>query len=104
MTDLTLPILGPGVQLPANVRDASPQRQEDYRAALSFERSLLAELTKQLNKTTWSEDEDVSAATKAHREQLPGILADALVGAGGIGIAATVFASTDSGAPEGEAA
>lgn len=94
MTDLTLPILGPGVQLPAGVRDASPQRRQEYRAALGFERTLLLELTKQLNTTSWTEDEAVSATTKAHREQLPGVLADALVGAGGIGIAATLVAAT----------
>jgi hypothetical protein len=103
MIDATLPILSPGVQLPAAVRDGSQQRQQDYRAALSFERSLLLELTKQLSTTAISEDENVSAATKAHRDQLPTILADALVGAGGIGIAATVDAATYGPAAKGEA-
>lgn len=103
MLDASLPILSPGVQLPAAVRDGSPQRRQDYRAALSFERSLLLEMTKQLSRTAWGENEDESAATKAHRDQLPTILADALVGAGGIGVAATLDAATHAGDPEGEA-
>lgn len=97
MTGASLPILSPGVQLPAAVRDGSPQRQEDYRAALSFERSLLLEMTKQLSKTAWGEDDEVSAATKTYRDQLPTILADSLVGAGGIGIAANLDAATHAG-------
>lgn len=103
MLDAPLPILSPGVQLPAAVRDGDQQRQQDYRAALSFERSLLLELTKQLSKTAFGEDEDVSAATKAHRDQLPTILADTLVGAGGIGVAATIDAANHPATPKGEA-
>jgi Rod binding domain-containing protein len=94
MTDAALPILAPGVQLPAAVRNDTTnpaQRQNDYRAALAFERSLLLEMTKQLNKTAQSdEDENASAATKMYREQLPTILADSLISAGGIGIAASI--------------
>jgi hypothetical protein len=91
MTDAALPILAPGVQLPAAVRNGSDERKNDYRAALSFERSLLLELTQQLSTTALSaEDEDASAATKMYREQMPTILADSLIGAGGIGIAATL--------------
>ncbi len=95
MTDAALPILAPGVQLPAAVRDGSEQRKNDYRAALSFERNLLLEMTKQLAKTAQSsDDENTSAATKAYRDQLPTILADSLIGAGGIGIAASLDAAT----------
>lgn len=95
MTDAALPILAPGVQLPAAVRDGSDQRKNDYRAALSFERSLLLEMTKQLSKTAQGdEDESTSAATKMYREQLPTILADSLIGAGGIGIAASLDEAT----------
>lgn len=95
MTDAALPILAPGVQLPAAVRDGSEQRKQDYRAALSFERSLLLEMTKQLSQTAQGdEDESTSAATKMYREQLPTILADSLIGAGGIGIAASLDQAT----------
>lgn len=95
MTDAALPILAPGVQLPAAVREGDATRKADYRAALSFERSLLVEMTKQLSKTAeGSDDEETSAATKMYREQLPTILADSLIGAGGIGIAATLDEAT----------
>lgn len=102
MTDAALPILAPGVQLPAAVRDGSDQRKQDYRAALSFERSLLLEMTKQLSKTAQGdEDESTSAATKMYREQLPTILADSLIGGGGIGIAASLdqAANTEAAKP-----
>ena len=62
MLDAPLPILSPGVQLPAAVRDGDQQRQQDYRAALSFERSLLLELTKQLSKTLRVVEADTVAA------------------------------------------
>lgn len=94
MTDAALPILGPGVQLPAAVRNGDQQRKDEYRAALSFERTMLLEMTKQLAKTTQSsEDEGTTATTKAYRDQLPTMLADALIGAGGIGIAADIDAA-----------
>lgn len=94
MTDAALPILGPGVQLPAAVKNGDQQRKDDYRAALSFERTMLLEMTKQLAKTAQSsEDEDTTATTKAYRDQLPTMLADSLIGAGGIGIAAGIDAA-----------
>lgn len=94
MTDAALPILAPGAPLPAAVRDGDASRKADYRGALAFERSLLVEMTKQLSKTAETEDEGASAATKMYREQLPTILADSLIGAGGIGIAASLDAAT----------
>lgn len=94
MIDGALPILSPGAQLPAAVRSGDDQRKADYRGALAFERSLLLEMTKQLSKTAEGEEsEGQSAATKMYREQLPTILADSLIGAGGIGIAASVDAA-----------
>ncbi|MBJ7330643.1 MAG: hypothetical protein JHC95_12160 [Solirubrobacteraceae bacterium] len=94
MTSSSLPIIAPGAALPAAVRDGSPKRQDEYRAALSFERSLLLELTKQLSKTSENpENESETATTKAYRQQLPTIMADALTSAGGIGIAASIDAA-----------
>lgn len=96
MTDGTLPILPAAGLLPAAVRDGGVTRQQEYQSALSFERSLLVELTKQLSKTATGTDED-SAATKTYREQLPTILADALIANGGVGIAASVDAANHAG-------
>lgn len=95
MTDAALPILSPTAQIPTAVRNGGEQRMKDFRSELSFEKSLIVEMTKQLAKTTkLSEDEETQdAATKSYRDQLPTILADALISGGGIGIAATLDAS-----------
>jgi Rod binding domain-containing protein len=85
--------------LPADVRAASTEDQQSYRAALAFERTLLEQLTKTMSKdmaggdSTDGDDSDdagdssASAATSAYRDMLPGTLADAVTGSGGIGLA-----------------
>ena len=96
MTDAALPILSPTAQIPTAVRNGGEQRMKDFRSELSFEKSLIVEMTKQLTKTTKLSDDDEEtqdAATKSYRDQLPTILADALVSTGGIGIASTLDAS-----------
>lgn len=95
MTDAALPILSPTAQIPTAVRNGGETRMKDFRSELSFEKSLIVEMTKQLAKTTkLSDDEETQdAATKSYRDQLPTILADALISGGGIGIAATLDAS-----------
>jgi Rod binding domain-containing protein len=67
----------------------SERRTEAERAGLAFERMLLVQLTQQLAKTAEGE-ESTSAASKAYRDLLPGVMADAMVAGGGIGLAASL--------------
>ena len=64
------------------------------KAALGFERMLLVQLTEQLAKSAMGDDETTSSATKAYQDMLPGTLADAMVAAGGVGIAANLVKET----------
>ena len=57
------------------------------RAATSFERVLLEQLTTQLAATAAPEDGEGSGATSAYRDLLPRAMADSLAAAGGLGIA-----------------
>lgn len=88
--------------LPAAVRNGSAERKEQYQAALSFERVLVGQLTEQLMKNTaFGADEDAPAAVKVMKEQLPSNFADAIMGAGGLGLAQqldTNWNSTGTGA------
>lgn len=94
-----LPPVDPAT-LPAAVRDGGQARQEQYRAALAFERVLVGKLTEQV--FSQSADEGGSAAVALRRQQLPETLADAIVSAGGLGIAAQLDASwqQSAGAPK----
>ena len=88
----------PGI-VPADVRNAGAQAEQTYRAAIGFERTLLEQLTKSLSKGTLDgdgEDGGDSAATSAYRDMLPGTLADAITGAGGLGLAHDLFLSMRS--------
>ena len=67
-------------------------RTQEEKAALGFERQLLTQLTEQLAKSAMPEGE--SAATNAYRDLLPGALADAMVAAGGVGLAAGLVKGT----------
>jgi Rod binding domain-containing protein len=91
--------------LPADVRQAGKQAEQTYRAALAFERTLLEQLTKTMSKGTLDGSGDgdgdgegggASAATSAYRDMLPGTLADAVTGAGGLGLAHDLFLSMRS--------
>ena len=93
-----LALNAPGI-VPADVRKAGEQAEQTYRAALGFERTLLEQLTKSLSKGTLDgdgEDGGESAATSAYRDMLPGTLADAVTGAGGLGLAHDLFLSMRS--------
>jgi Rod binding domain-containing protein len=94
-----------GAPLPADVRTASTQDQQSYRTALAFERTLLEQLTKTMSQDMAGgdsaggedgEDSGASAATSAYRDMLPGTLADAVTGSGGIGLAHDLFLSMRS--------
>ena len=65
-------------------------RTPEEKAALGFERMLLVQLTEQLAKSAEPQDESGSAASGAYRSMLPGALADAMVAAGGVGLAASL--------------
>jgi len=88
--------------LPAEIRNGSADQRKTYVAALGFERQLVEQLAQQLASTT-NRDESASesAATASYREQLPGVLADAVIAGGGLGLAAQIAASigTDQKAP-----
>ncbi|MBA2637531.1 MAG: hypothetical protein H0U79_04800 [Solirubrobacterales bacterium] len=68
--------------MPREVRAATPERRRDYTAALGFERQLVSELTKVLDRTSGSEKADGGA-----EDLLPGAMADALIEGGGMGLA-----------------
>jgi Rod binding domain-containing protein len=75
--------------LPADVRNGTPERRQQFDVARSFERQLLGELTKALAATAApADDATSSAATKTYRDMLPGALADAVMAEGGLGLAA----------------
>lgn len=83
--------LGPLAQapLPAAVRADRPEDVQAYRSALGFERELLTQL---LGSMTGGEGEG-GAATAMYRDMLPGQMADAVAGAGGLGLAEDLFKS-----------
>lgn len=75
-------------QLPAAVRNGSPQRKQDYQAALAFERALVGQMTQAMTKSgAFGDDEGGDAATQQLKASMPETLADALMTAGGIGLA-----------------
>ena len=79
--------------IPADVRAAGKEAQDQYKAALGFEHSLIAQLTKTMFSTAQGgEDaEGESAATSAYKDMMPGTLADAVTNAGGIGMAEDLY-------------
>lgn len=88
--------------LPAAVRNGSQERKDQYQAALSFERVLVGQLTERLMKgTALGTGDDAPAAVKVMKEQLPSNFADAIMSAGGLGLAQQLdsnWASTGTGA------
>jgi len=82
--------------LPADVRNGTDKDKSDYQAALAFERQLVEQLTQSMADTTkaqeGSSDEDggSSAATDSYKQMLPGVMADAVMSAGGLGLARTI--------------
>jgi Rod binding domain-containing protein len=97
-------VTGAGVPIPADVRKAGADAEQTHRAALGFERTLLEQLTKTMATGMAGGDgedgsdgeESSSAATSAYRDMLPGTLADAVTGAGGLGLARDLFLSMRS--------
>ena len=98
-------VTGAGTALPADVRKAGKDGEDTYRAALGFERTLLEQLTKTMAKDMAGGDDSgdgdggsgASAATSAYNDMLPGTLADAVTGAGGLGLAHDLWLKMRSG-------
>ena len=70
-------------QLPADIRQASPARQDAYTAALGFERLLVQQLTEQLAATS----RDALGGDSPYASLLPDALADGVMSTGGLGLA-----------------
>jgi Rod binding domain-containing protein len=86
--------------LPADVRKGTTADQNRYKTALAFERQLVEQLTQSMAETTkaqeGSSDSDSdsgdgsSASTDSYKQMLPGVMADSIMSAGGLGLAATI--------------
>ena len=80
--------------LPADVRTGTTADKDRYKTALAFERQLVEQLTQSLAQTgktqSESDDDGSSAATNSYKEMLPGVMADSIMSAGGLGLAATI--------------
>jgi Rod binding domain-containing protein len=88
----TLPAIDSSM-LPAAVRNGSKEDKDNYTAALQFERQLVEQLTQTMADTTTTQggdDSGASPATESHKGQLPGVMADAIVQSGGLGLARTI--------------
>jgi Rod binding domain-containing protein len=83
--------------LPADVRAGSGADKDRYASALSFEKMLVTQLTQQMADTTKPSGDDgddagsSSAATSTYQQMLPGVMADAITSAGGLGIARQLY-------------
>jgi Rod binding domain-containing protein len=95
MTDIV-----PVTQLPADVRNGTPEQRHTYEAALGFERMLLSQLTQSLAQSAGldgagdgddSGDGSSDAAVSAYGDMLPTAMADAMIGAGGTGLAENLY-------------
>jgi Rod binding domain-containing protein len=80
--------------LPADVRAGSKADQDNYKSGLAFERQLVEQLTQTLADTTKAQgdgaEDGSSAATDSYKNMLPGVMADSIMSAGGLGLARTI--------------
>jgi 2',3'-cyclic-nucleotide 2'-phosphodiesterase (5'-nucleotidase family) len=89
--------------LPADIRSGSQSDQDNYKAGLQFERQLVEQLTQTMadsNKAMQGADDSSDgddsssqgsdAVTDSYNQQLPGIMADAIMQNGGLGLARTI--------------
>ena len=81
--------------LPADVRNGSKTDQDNYKSGLAFERQLVEQLTQIMSDTTKAgqgsdSDDGSSAATDSYKQMLPGVMADSIMSAGGLGLARTI--------------
>jgi Rod binding domain-containing protein len=81
--------------LPADVRNGSKSDQDNYKSALAFERQLVEQLAQTLADTTKAQgggdaSDGSSAASESYKQMLPGVMADSVMSAGGLGLARSV--------------
>jgi len=82
--------------LPADIRAGTKSDQDNYKAALQFERQLVEQLTQSLSDSTKAEqgssdsEDGSSAATDSYKQMLPGVMADSIMSSGGLGLARTI--------------
>ena len=86
--------------LPADVRTGTTADKDRYKTALAFERQLVEQLTQSMADTTKAQDsgssddgDGSSASTDSYKQMLPGVMADSIMSAGGLGLAATIAQS-----------
>jgi Rod binding domain-containing protein len=85
--------------LPADVRSATTADKDRYKSAMAFERQLVEQLTQSMADTTKAQEgssddgDDSSAATDSYKQMLPGVMADSIMSAGGLGLARTIAQS-----------
>ena len=80
--------------LPADIRKASPEDQQAYKAALGFERMLLGQLSKSMTNAQKGEEgaeEGGAGAPAAYQDMLAEALADNVTRAGGTGLARGLY-------------
>ena len=90
----SLPPIDPRL-LPADIRTGTQDQKAQYQAALEFERQLVQQLTQSLADTSGDDgggDDDgtSSAALNYSKQMLPGVVADTIMQAGGLGLARTI--------------
>jgi Rod binding domain-containing protein len=83
--------------LPADVRTGTTADKDRYKTALAFERQLVEQLTQIMSDTTKAgqgsdagSEDGSSAATDSYKQMLPGVMADSIMSAGGLGLARTI--------------
>jgi len=82
--------------LPASVRTGTTGDKDRYKSALAFERQLVEQLTESIATTSKAQSDSgdgSSAATSSYKQMLPGVMADSIMSAGGLGLAATIAQS-----------
>jgi Rod binding domain-containing protein len=79
--------------LPADVRDAGPKARALYDAALSFEQTLVRQLTQGLTSALQggSDDDSGDATSSMYTEMLPDALAQGITNGGGLGLADDLY-------------
>ena len=82
----------PGGVTPAGLRTKTAEDRASAQTAMAFERLLLGELTKSMAdpKLVAGTGDETSGGTQMLLAQMPDVLADALGGGGGIGLAASL--------------
>jgi peptidoglycan hydrolase FlgJ len=80
--------------LPADVRDAGPKARAVYDAALSFEQTLVRQLTQGLTSALQGgdgDDDSGDATSTMYGDMLPDALAQGITAGGGLGLADDLY-------------